>query len=440
MMQPEVLVIGSGPAGMAAAAELARLGLSSTLVEQRDQMGGAIYRRFAGDGASPVVLPRHHRQHRDALAQGLASAGERVVPMLQSVLIGIDRDGRFLLDDRRAGRVLGVRPKAVILALGTVEPVLPRDGWELPGVVTAGGMQVQLKETGEAPQGPILLAGNGPLLLALAAQLAAAGNAPVAVLERARPLTTAARHGAAALNALRCLPNVREAVGYGATLLRARVPYRTGWTVVSIRATPTGLVVSSQHCSGAYQEYGVRHLALHDGLVPNVTGLPQDDAMDKCIVRAGDCREVLGAQAAIHDGRRAAQTVARQLGQSCQDHRLDRAIAAARRTQGALAQLFQAPAIAPSADTVICRCEGLRRRDFDQLQVAGSARELRLVGRFGMGACQGRFCAHAVSELARSRGIEFDPTELNGEQLRWPLRPVSIAALANYTDLDQPAP
>ncbi len=436
MTQPEVLVIGAGPAGMSAAAELARQGLSALLVEQRDQMGGAIYRRFSGSAATPVTLPSHHRRHRDALLQGVADAGARVVPMLESVLIGLDRDGRFLIDNRRSGRVEGVRPKAVILALGTVERVLAREGWELPCVVTAGGMQVQLKETGEAPQGAILLAGNGPLLMALAAQLAAAGNPPVAVLERGQPMAAAVRHGAAAFNALRCLPNMKEALLYGRRMLQARVPYRTGWTVLSIRATAEGLVVLSRHHSGKHQEYRVRHVALHDGLIPNTTGLPEADAAQGCIARAGDCREVLGAQAAIADGQRAAQAVARQLGQGGQNPQLEQTIAAARRTQGALAQLFQAPPEVPSDNTIICRCEGLRRSDFDQLRVAGSARELRLVGRFGMGACQGRTCAHLVSELARNNGLEFNPAELNGEVLRWPLRPVSLSALANYTDYE----
>lgn len=440
MQRADVLVVGGGPAGMAAAAELARLGLAATLVEQRDQLGGAIYRRFAGTGVSPVQLPGHHRRSRDVLLQDLAQAGSRVSPMLQSVLIGVDRDGRFLIDNRPLGRVIGLRPKAVILALGTVEQVLPRDGWELPGVVTAGGMQVQLKETGEAPQGPILLAGNGPLLLALAAQLAAAGNPPTAVLELAQPLASALRHGGAAANALRSWPHVTEALNYAGQLLRARVPYCTGWAVVAIRATPAGLVVASRHVSGRYREYLVQHVALHDGLLPNTTGLPKAEGATDSIVRAGDCREVLGAHAAVLDGRRAAQTVACQLGHYMPPQlELDQAMARLRRTQTALVQLFQTTsnlALAPTPNTVICRCEGLRRADFDQLQVAASAREIRLVGRFGMGACQGRYCAHAIRTLAHANGIEFVPNELNGDVQRWPMRPVSLAALAGYTDFD----
>ena len=109
---------------------------------------------------------------------------------------------------------------------------------------------------------------------------------------------------------------------------------------------------------------------------------------------------------------------------------------AAQRTQAALAQLFQTVPAAPTANAVVCRCEGLRRSDFDRLQVAGSAHELRLVGRFGMGACQGRFCAHTVSALAHEHGVDFDPTAINGDVPRWPLRPVSLAALAAYAEAE----
>lgn len=434
MSTPDVLIIGAGPAGLSAAAELARQGLSSRLVEQRDQVGGAIYRRHVGSAGHVLVQPEHHRRRRDLLLHNLAQAGSRVSPMLQSVLIGVDRDGRFLIDNRCAGQVQSVRPKAVILALGAVEQVLPFEGWELPGVVTAGGMQVQLKETGEAPKGAIVLAGSGPLLLSLAAQLAAAGNPPVAVLERTAPLASVWWQGRSVFNVLRNWPYVQEAALYARELWRAKVPYCTGWRVLSVSPDATGFVVNSQHSNGLQRSYRVQHLALHDGLSPNATGLPAPVQSEAgCIVHAGDCREVLGAQAAVDDGCRAAQQVARYLGKTRADsHRLDNALAAARRTQGALAQLFQAPAVGPTANTVVCRCEGLRRTDFDRLQVAGSARELRLVGRFGMGACQGRYCARNVSTLAREHGIDFDPDALNGDVPRWPLRPVSLVALAGY--------
>ena len=435
MTRADVLVIGAGPAGLAAVAELARWGLTSLLVEQRDQVGGAIYRRHAGDGSHLLLMPEHHRRRRDALMMAYSQAQQRITTLMRSVFIGVDRDGRFLIDNRGLGQVQSVRPKAVIVAVGTVERVLPREGWELPGVVTAGGMQVQFKETGQTPQGKILLAGSGPLLLALAAQLAAAGNPPLAVLEHAQPLAAVWWQGRAVFNALRSWPHVQEAMLYARELWRARVPYLTGWQVQSVQTVADGLRINARHSSGLTRQYTVKHLALHDGLLPNTTGLPGAvQRTDNCIVHAGDCREVLGASAAIDDGRRAAQQVVRALGQRCDSDPLDRAITAAQRTQTALARLFQTAPVTPTANTVVCRCEGLRRSAFDQLQVAGSAHELRLVGRFGMGACQGRFCAHTVSALAHERGIDFDPAAINGNVLRWPLRPVSLAALAAYDE------
>lgn len=436
MLEPEVLVIGGGPAGVAAAAELAELGFTVLLVEQRDRLGGAIHRAYAGAGRNPLPVAGQHRRNWQRLQQRLRQAGARISTRLETVYLGVDGNACFLLDDRRAGRVISVRPQATVLALGAFEVVWPRPGWELPGVTTVGAMQLQLKETGEPPAGSILVAGNGPLPLALAAQLSVAGNPPRAVLESGQPVRAALRHLSAACNGLRAPRQVAEAIGYGWRLWQAGVPYRTGATVVAIEAAAPGLLVTCQRANGALEHYRVRHLALHDGLACNPSGLPAPDAAGLCVIRAGDGREVLGAAGAQHDGHRAAQWVARQLGRPARPaSATEQPLAAARRTQQALATLFRASApLSPAPETVICRCEGLRRADFDALQGAPSTREIRLVGRFGMGLCQGRFCAHAVQALAAQAGLALDADAPLGTGARWPLRPVSLAALAAYDD------
>lgn len=434
MLEPDILVIGGGPAGVAAATDLAEMGFTVLLAEQRDALGGAIHRPFVGDGQSPLAVLGRHRRNWQRLQHKVVQAGSRIATQFETVFLGVDGDARFLLDDRRAGRVISLQPQAVVLALGAVERVLPRPGWELPGVTTAGGMQVQLKETGEVPKGPILVAGTGPLSLALAAQLVAAGNPPVAVLEWGQPFRAAFAHVGVAIDGLRSWSNMTEGVGYGARLLRAGVPYRTGCTVTAIEPVAEGLRVTSQHANGTINHHHVRHLALHDGLTCNNTGLPTHSIAGVFVVRAGDCREVLGAEGAVSDGRRAAQLVAKQLGRPSREAAFDLQLSAARRTQHAIGTLFDAPALSPTADTVICRCEGLRRADFDGLKGVQSAREIRLVGRFGMGACQGRFCAGAVKEIAAETAVNFEPGDLGGTTLRWPLRPVSVASLAAWTD------
>lgn len=437
MLQADVLVVGGGPAGVAAAVELAGMGLRVLLAEQRDRLGGAIHRAYAGAGASPIRRNAHHQRCWQALhgqLQHIQQAGDRLTLQLQSVFLGVDSDGRYLIDDRLAARVRSVRPKAVVMAVGGVERVLPVPGWELPGVTTAGGMQVQLKETGEVPQGPILLAGSGPLPLALAAQLAAAGNPPLALLERGQPARAALTQPAAAFKSLRSWPHVTEALGYARQLFQSGVPYRTGCRVKTIEAAANGLRVSTVDGRGKVRIYEVAHLALHDGLDANQTGLPRQGAPGLPVVWAGDCREVLGADAAVQDGRRAAIQVARALGKTCPEANFERALQGARRMQGVLRTLYQVPAPELTPETLICRCEGLRAASFAALQGAASAHEMRLVGRFAMGACQGRFCARAAQQLAAQAGVAFEPQDLHGSVPRWPLRPVSVAALAAYAD------
>jgi len=432
--QPDVLVVGGGPAGVAAAVDLAGRGLSVLLAEQRDRLGGAIHRAYAGVGPSPVKRNAHHERRWHALLAQVQQEGARLRVQLQSVFLGVEGDGRYLLDDRVAGRVRPVRPRAVVMAVGGVERVLPVPGWELPGVSTVGGLQLQLKETGEAPLGPILVAGSGPLPLAYAAQLAAAGNPPVALLERGTPFGTALAHPGAAFNGLRSWPPVAEALGYARQLWRARVPFRTGCRVAAIEAMAQGLRVTALNRRGQTQIYEVAQLALHDGLDVNQTGLPRQTAAGLPVVWAGDCREVLGAEAAVQDGRQAAQQVAKALGQPCPEANFDDRLQLARRLQAALRTLYQVPALDIMPETVVCRCEGLRASGFAALQGAGSAHEIRVVGRFAMGACQGRFCARAAQALAAQAGVAFEPQDLRGSVPRWPLRPVSVAALAAYTD------
>lgn len=435
MSETDILVIGGGPAGVAAAVRLAESGFVVTLVEQGARLGGAIHRAYTGRGENPLRLASRHRRNWEQLERSVAQAGERIRLRLESVFLGVDGDSRFLIDDRRTGRVVGLFPRAVVVAVGAIERVLPRPGWELPAVTTAGGMQIQLKETGEAPTGPILIAGTGPLPLALGAQLTAAGNPPVAILERGRPGRAAVGNPLAALAGLRSPAHVGEALGYALRLARAGVPFRTGWSVTAIDAVSDGLRVACQHADGRTMEYRVRHLALHDGLATNDVGLPAPSIDGVCVVRAGDCREVLGADAAISDGQRAAQVLAECLGGSAPAGAFDRDIASARRMQRSLRVLCAAPALPIAPETVVCRCEGLRRRDFDALQGAASAREIRLVGRFGMGACQGRFCLPSVRTIAAEAGTPFDAEFPDNAVQRWPLRPVSVVSLAALRDV-----
>ena len=421
----DALVIGGGAAGVSAAVELARAGLRVELAELRASLGGAYHRQSAG--ATSAAATRGRRQW-SRLTADLSHVG--IAPRLRHAFLGIDTDGLGLLDDREAGQVRIVRARALVVATGAVERILPRPGWQLDGVMTAGGLQMLLKETGEAPPGDILIAGNGPLNIALAADLARLGRPPLAVVEAGDPF---ARPGPALRIA--AFPGlIAEASRHLARTVLARTAWLRGSTVAAIERDGSRLAVSVEDRHGGSRRIHADIVALHDGIRPNNFGLPALSNREPIVVRAGDCREVLGIRAAEADGVAAAAEVVAMLSGRASG-RASAEVTRQRHAQAVLAELFRpvndpaGPAGLPD-ETVLCRCECRTAGDLRAL-LAGpdpiGMREIKLNGRFGMGVCQGRYCAESVGAFVAAERPDIAAAPLSRD--RWPTRPVSISAL-----------
>lgn len=418
---PDVLVVGAGLAGTAAACTAAEHGCRVLLVDHAPVGGGAVARQ----PLDPVAMagPSAHSQRWHQWQQRLQSQGDRVEVMLNGQFGGIDASAGATVIDARRGLHRWVRPRALILATGATERVWPRPGWHLPGVMTAGGLQAALKMTGVAPPGPVLLAGSGPLLLAVAAQLCAVGRPPLAVVEAGHPLRRWRR-------ALQLPPSYwREAAVYQWRLWRSRVPWLLGSAVQSVTRGDAGLRVQVRTPKGP-RTFDAGTLALHDGVKPNDYGaLPVSGLL---VRRAGDCAGIGGARAADAHGAWVGAEVAQALvGTRVSTTRWRHLVAAQHRAQAVLADVFTPlEDVLPRAiddDTVLCRCEHRTLRDLRDLGPAPSVRELRLLGRFGMGACQGRYCLEAVAHLCSTPERPLQAPEIAAE--RWPWRPLSISAL-----------
>ena len=133
----------------------------------------------------------------------------------------------------------------------------------------------------------------------------------------------------------------------------------------------------------------------------------------------------------------ARRVVAHLSGSPAPDATHDRTIDRERSAQKLLAGLFRpvGDLPAPSGETILCRCEGKTFGDLRRLLDRPdpvSPREIKLVGRFGMGACQGRFCARNILAHAGREGADIGT--LTGA--RWPGRPVSIASILSSGDPD----
>ena len=449
----EVVVIGSGPAGMAAAVGAWRAGARVLLLDADARPGGQYWRHPVGREPD-----RHHRSgDYRRLAQALRSgvraggidhrAGHRVWRL--------DRAGdRFdllaLTGSGPAEREVAVTGRAIVLATGTVERALPFPGWDLPGVLTAGAAQTLLAEHGVPAGRRVIVGGTGPFLLPVAAGLAEAGARVLGVLEANDPRgwLPGWRGLAGAAGKL------AEGAAYAGRLARHRVPIRPRTAVVAAHGQDRLAAVTIARLDrqwrirpGTERRVECDAIAIGWGFVPRLElacqlGCPTSSGPDGApvvavdlaggtevpgVFGAGEITGVGGAELAALEGEVAGRAAARWAGNRGR-YPADRGgwlrppaetsvggaplRAGRRRRLQAFAQAMQAAHPIRDGwvswldgDTLVCRCEEVSLRQVDQAIELGAtdARTAKLLSRCGMGWCQGRVCAEPVARILASR-------------------------------------
>ncbi|MZF86325.1 NAD(P)/FAD-dependent oxidoreductase [Streptomyces sp. SID5643] len=424
-MPTDLAVIGAGPAGLAAALAASARGVLVTLLDAATQPGGQFYRQpAAGLGARRPEALHHGWRTWERLRDGLAASAVRVLTDHHVWCVERTPDGftvHALLGPEQEESV-GVPARAVLLATGGYEQVLPFPGWTLPGVVTAGGAQAMLKGGLVAPGRRAVVAGTGPLLLPVATGLAAAGVEVAALVESTAPRRLA-RHAPALAGKL------AEGAGHVAGLLRHRVPVLTRHTVVRAHGEDrlTGVTVAALDAGGHVRPGTERHLPC-DTLAAGHGMLPHTDLAESLGCRldgpavavdteqrtdvpgvwaAGEATGIGGAALSLAEGHIAGCSAAARLHGTAPGPAPAalKARAALRRSAAALGSACTPPVHWPEQltdDTVVCRCEevsaGSVREALDL--GAGDERTVKLLTRAGMGWCQGRMCSTAVAGLA----------------------------------------
>ena len=427
-MTVELAVIGAGPAGMAAAVLAAELGLETVLIDEQAAPGGQIYRAI--ERAEPgTPLGPDYLAGRPLVAALRAS---HVDYRPGTTLWHVDPEGALFLET--AGRTETMTARRILLATGALERPVPIPGWTLPGVMTAGAAQILLKSAGLVPEGRVVLAGQGPLLYLVAAQLARAGAAPAALFETA-PIENylGAMRPFGGLGAGRRL--LIKGLGLISAIKRAGVPIRRG--VRGLRAVGRRRLERIVWEGG---ELAADYLLLHEGIIPNVQvslalqlrhewdeaqlcWRPSLDAWGQTslpnIAIAGDGGGISGAEAAVLSGRLAALDAAMWLGHIGAAERDRRAAPirlaldherAARRF---LDRLYRpAPSVmVPAEDEVIaCRCEEVSVGQIRRAARLGAQgpNQIKAFTRCGMGPCQGRICGPRGRRDRRRRARQAD--------------------------------
>ncbi|MBI3286383.1 MAG: FAD-dependent oxidoreductase [Burkholderiales bacterium] len=392
--QTEVLVLGAGPAGMAAAAAAAQHGKSVTVVDENSRPGGQIWR------GGPA-------QWRDRRAHALWNAldGNPLVRIVGGARLVARPEARTLLLESADGALRIVWERLVICS-GARELLLPFPGWTLPGVTGAGGLQALIK--GGLPlQGQrVVVAGSGPLLLAVADSVRRAGGQVLLIAEHR---STRELAGFFLRLAWRHPAKLRQALGLFWRL--KRVPYLRGATVLAA-AGRQRLHSITLGRRGRQQEIACDWLACGYGLLPNceaasLLGCAVRDAkvaVDEeqattCrdIWAAGEATGIGGVDKALAEGRIAGLRAAGAAMLVTTPELRARAQALA--FAALLNRHFSpAPGLRElcKPDTLVCRCEDVRA---GQLAGHGDWRSAKLLTRVGMGACQGRVCGAACQFL-----------------------------------------
>ena len=407
----DVVVVGAGPAGLAAAASAAAAKMRVLLVDDNPSLGGQIWR---GEERNPTVQAATLWREKVRQAGVEVLCGARVFDVSESgtLLAETMTDVRRLFYGR------------LILATGARERFLPFPGWTLPNVMGAGGLQAMAKSGMPIEGKRIVVAGTGPLLLAVASYLAAYGAEIAAIAEQA-PMSRLLAFSAQLLG----MPaKLKQAV----TLRRqlARVLYLSGCWVTAAHGNGTLERVTLRK-RGKSWDVACDYLASGFHLIPNVE-LPNligcamngdfvavDEWQSTSVTNvycAGEPTGIGGVELAIIEGQIAGLAAA---GRQAKAQQLFAPRSKYRRFAEAMDRAFE---LRPElrdvpADTLICRCEDV---PMSRVQQHRSWREAKLHTRCGMGPCQGRVCGGAASFLFGWRT----------ESVRPPVFPAQVAHLA----------
>ncbi len=462
MSEFDLLVVGAGPAGMAAAVTAADCGLTVTLLDEQPAAGGQIYRAVGSGGAVRGEILGKDYLAGGALVEALASS--RISQIPGATVWQIEETGRIAYSQNGKGKQ--IQGRRILLVTGALERPMPIPGWTLPGVMTAGAGQILLKQSGVIAEAAVL-AGSGPLLYLLAQQMVRAGAPPLALVETQtnRDFAGAMKHLPGALVGWRMLAK-------GAAMLseirRAGVKRYRGAKKLRVKGKTAAEALSFE-AGGKPERIACSSVLLHHGVVPNTQASralrlehrwdpgqrcfrPVSDDWGatslKTLYLAGDGSGIGGAKVAEAEGRLAALAIAHSLGRIDESDRNRRASTLQRdRARDLAARPFldaayppAAQSLRPADDTLICRCEEVTAgqiRGYAKLGCQGP-NQTKAFGRSGMGPCQGRYCGLTVTEiLAEANGTT--PEAVGSYRQRFPLKPVTLGEFVGVDEREEAA-
>lgn len=425
----DVLVVGAGPAGIAAACCAAESGARVAVLDNNPRAGGQIW--------------RGHQQHRSADPAAHDWFGKftasKIEFLASTEVIDQLENSRLIVQSVDAQSIDEIREltyKNLILCTGARELFLPFPGWTLPNVLGAGGLQALAKSGLPIAGKKVVVAGSGPLLLAVAAYLREHG-ADVRLIAEQAPWRRVARFAMSL-----AFEKSKLAQAFAIRRQLSGVPYKTNCWPVRANGAEKLESVTLHDGSRTWQE-PLDYLACGFHLVPNTelaallgcefrAGFVRVDVSQRTSVSnvfaAGELTSIGGVDLSILEGQIAGYSASGNTASAAklapQKARLDRFAALLRETF-ALREELRSLA---DPEAIVCRCEDVT---FARIRHHSSWRACKLHARCGMGPCQGRICGPATEFLLGWKVDSIRPPIFAAS-----LQSLAVAAAATQSEHD----
>lgn len=459
----DLAIVGAGPGGLGAADELLNEDIRVVVIDEQQKAGGQIYRQsFESKNSRIPVHPLVKKVLKNPVLSTMFGSAIWAI-------LSVNQDGEIASssEEHHTYRIYfennkTVEAKYLLISTGAYDRLVPFKGWDRPGVMSAGGLQIAVKTQGFLPGKSTFLLGSHPFLLIVAQNIIKSGGTVQGIAFSIK------------------FPQLNELLGYGVAGLRKwhksmelisalkliqkeKIPLY--FNTLPIEASGNSGVESLT--IGKVEENGKIHSATTvacdtigvcygfnasselarqmqcESYYDEVNGgwliktSEQMETNQQDVYAAGEITGVGGAELAEIEGRIAALSILSKMQSPNFNESTLQKLLKERASWSKFAHMLSSAtfvgtnyitSIKNAPETVICKCEEVTLENINEAMASNphlsSLNSIKLMTRCGMGLCQGRYCERPLLDIVEKALDKKIPKESFSS--RYPVKPIAI--------------